>query len=299
MSRPIETRGAAESIPAAGCLKDSTYTVCGRSITVHWEPDPGQAGRERLDLLLSPYRSAESTTSSTETVTVEGPSADSVWTVRDGAVQERFLGEDELLRQLERSIVAACARYSTTALILHAGAVERDGIALLLPAHSGSGKTTLTLALGARGWRPLTDDICPCVLLEGRVVALPNPRCVHVSDASREVLDSQSIDLEGPVAGLPGYYRPYSWGTAAPLQRIILPCYHPGISTQMVPLTMAEVAAELLLMRFEQDLLPRDVQWNTILQIARQAPGWQLLYSSLDEAFDVVEQIVREPEVTS
>ena len=43
-------------------------------------------------------------------------------------------------------------------LLLHAGAVERDGLALLLPAMPGSGKSTLTAALSLRGWRLLSDE---------------------------------------------------------------------------------------------------------------------------------------------
>ena len=42
-------------------------------------------------------------------------------------------------------------------LLLHAGAVEKAGLALLLPALPGSGKSTLTAALSQRGWRLLSD----------------------------------------------------------------------------------------------------------------------------------------------
>jgi HprK-related kinase A len=43
-------------------------------------------------------------------------------------------------------------------LLLHSGALERDGLALLLPATPGSGKSTLTAALSQRGWRLLSDE---------------------------------------------------------------------------------------------------------------------------------------------
>jgi hypothetical protein len=277
---------------AARSREAGAYTVFGRSVTVHWpSEDAGQAVRERLDLLLAPYRRLESTISGTATVIVSGPGSDDVWTVRHEAVEERFLGEDELLRQLERLIVAFTAHSSMMPIILHAGAVERGGKAVLLPGHSGSGKTTLTLALASRGWLPLTADICPCVFQDGALIALPSPRCAH--------LGGQGILLEGPVAGLPGYYRPYGWGIPSPIRGIILPHYHPGMTTTLVPLTMADVAAQLLLMRFERASLPRAVQWNNILQLARQAQGWHLLYSSLDEAFEVVEQLTQAGEVTS
>src|SRR4029453_4590182 len=43
-------------------------------------------------------------------------------------------------------------------LLFHAGAVERDGLALLLPALPGSGKSTLTAALSLCGWRLLSAE---------------------------------------------------------------------------------------------------------------------------------------------
>ena len=43
-------------------------------------------------------------------------------------------------------------------LLLHAGVVEKDGFALVLPALPGSGKSTLTAALSQTGWRLLSDE---------------------------------------------------------------------------------------------------------------------------------------------
>jgi hypothetical protein len=304
MSRTTRTREAAGAGTGSRSPQDSSYTVFGHPVTIHWMPDCCQTARERLDALLGPcsFPGTElygGTAGMTTAVDVGGPDPDRVWTYRYDGNEERILGEDELLRQLERTAIGVAALHSTVPLILHAGAVERAGSAVLLPAHSGSGKTTLTLALGARGWLPLTDDVCPCVIHDGTVFTLPSPRCVHLSNASREVLGNLGIALQGPVAGLPGYFRPGDWGASAPIRRIIIPRYLPGKKTTLVPLTMAEVAAQMLRMRFERASLPREVQWNVVLQLARQARGWRLLYSSLDEAFDVVEQLTQPTEVTS
>lgn len=70
-------------------------------------------------------------------------------------------------------------------LMLHAGALERNGFALLLPALPGSGKSTLTAALAFRGWRLLSDEFC---LIDHQSGLLhPIPRAVP--------LKNQSIDL--------------------------------------------------------------------------------------------------------
>lgn len=51
--------------------------------------------------------------------------------------------------------------YATTYhyLIIHAAAIERDGLSAILPAPPGSGKSTLCAALVSRGWRLLTDEL--------------------------------------------------------------------------------------------------------------------------------------------
>ena len=43
-------------------------------------------------------------------------------------------------------------------LLLHAGAVERGGGAVLLPAQPGSAKSTLAAALACSGFRLLSDQ---------------------------------------------------------------------------------------------------------------------------------------------
>ena len=58
-------------------------------------------------------------------------------------------------------------------LLLHAGAVERNGRVVILTGESGSGKSTLSALLGEHGWRLLSDEF---VLIEpdtGLVRAFP------------------------------------------------------------------------------------------------------------------------------
>ncbi|HUG85310.1 MAG TPA: hypothetical protein VMM13_12135 [Euzebya sp.] len=47
---------------------------------------------------------------------------------------------------------------STAPAVLHAGAVERDGRAVVIAGQSGSGKSTLVTKLLGEGWRYLTDE---------------------------------------------------------------------------------------------------------------------------------------------
>jgi HprK-related kinase A len=63
-------------------------------------------------------------------------------------------------------------RRANDLLLLHAGAVESNGLALLLPAVPGSGKSTLTAALSMRGWRLLSDEFGAIDPLLGTVHAV-------------------------------------------------------------------------------------------------------------------------------
>jgi HprK-related kinase A len=60
-------------------------------------------------------------------------------------------------------------------LLLHAGAVERDGRALVLTGASGSGKSTLAALLAARGWRFLGDELALLDPASGTLAPFPRP----------------------------------------------------------------------------------------------------------------------------
>ncbi len=53
-------------------------------------------------------------------------------------------------------------------LLLHAGAAEKDGRALVMTGHSGSGKSTMAALLGEGGWRFMSDEFALLDLGLGR-----------------------------------------------------------------------------------------------------------------------------------
>ena len=70
--------------------------------------------------------------------------------------------------------------------IVHAAAIERDGLAAILPAPPGSGKSTLCAALVHRGWRLLTDELTLIDPTTAKVLPLARP--VSLKDESLEVI---------------------------------------------------------------------------------------------------------------
>ena len=80
-------------------------------------------------------------------------------------------------------------------LWMHAGAIERDGGALLLAAKSGQGKSTLSTYLCEHGWRFLSDDIAPVRMDTDGVIPFPQlpVRRLH---PGREVPEGELHKLE-------------------------------------------------------------------------------------------------------
>jgi HprK-related kinase A len=70
--------------------------------------------------------------------------------------------------------------------MLHSGALERRGQALILPALPGSGKSTLTAALAYRGWRLLSDEFGLIEPESGLI--RPIPRAVPLKNRSIPVI---------------------------------------------------------------------------------------------------------------
>lgn len=88
--------------------------------------------------------------------------------------------QDTALPFLEWGLNWCVATRAHHYLMLHAGALEKNGNTLLLPAHPGSGKSTLTAALCHRGWRLLTDET---VLVQPVDLALiPFPRLIPLKN---------------------------------------------------------------------------------------------------------------------
>ncbi|RVT94147.1 HprK-related kinase A [Sphingomonas crocodyli] len=67
-------------------------------------------------------------------------------------------------------------------LLLHAGAVERNGRVIILTGESGSGKSTLSALLGEHGWRLMSDEF---VLIEPETgLARAFPRAISLKNAA-------------------------------------------------------------------------------------------------------------------
>lgn len=182
-------------------------------------------------------------------------------------------------------------------LMLHAGAVERDGLALLLPATPGSGKSTLTAALSQRGWRLLSDEFGAFDPAAGVFRAVLKP--IALKNQSIEVIRAFS-----PLARFGPEFPKTRKGRVSHLAAtpdaaarrhesarpgaIVLPRWQAGSRTHWEPLAQNTTFPALAFNAFNYTVLG-DVGFRAAVALTRQCPAWQLVYSDLDDALATIE----------
>ena len=83
----------------------------------------------------------------------------------------------ELVPALERLVEGEMVEALWDRLVFHAGAVAKDGIAVVLPAESGGGKTSLVAALLEQGFEYLSDEFAFIDPESLRVLPFPKGLC--------------------------------------------------------------------------------------------------------------------------
>lgn len=88
-----------------------------------------------------------------------------------------------LANEMRHALSELAVREAPHVVDLHAAAVARGGVAMLLVGPSGAGKTSLALALRESGWRLLSDDVAPIEV--GTAAILPFPLPLGVKEPQR------------------------------------------------------------------------------------------------------------------
>jgi HprK-related kinase A len=177
-------------------------------------------------------------------------------------------------------------------LLLHAGVVERDGLALVMPATPGSGKSTLTAALGLRGWRLLSDEFGAFDLQ--RRAFRPVLKPVALKNQSIEVIRRFSPSAElGPE--FPKTRKGTVAHLAAPLDAVnrvhelarpgavLLPKWEAGSATRWTAVPARDAFTALAFNAFNYEVAG-EAGFRAVVHLVRRCPAWQLTYSNLDDA---------------
>jgi hypothetical protein len=112
----------------------------------------------------------------------------------------------DLVPRFEMDLYEQVLARAEPAWILHAAALAVNGKALVLCGASGAGKTTLTLALAARGFRLLTEEL---VWIDKTATVRGLPRPLHVPARSPQRADVPTgwTQLSYPIRGRDGVMR--------------------------------------------------------------------------------------------
>ena len=184
-------------------------------------------------------------------------------------------------------------------LLLHAGAVEQGGLALILPAVPGSGKSTLTAALSLRGWRLLSDEFGAYDPAVAGFRALLKP--VALKNQSIDVI--RNFEAQAQIGPLFPKTRKgtvaHLGAAAAAVARcaevaapgaVILPKWVAGSTTRLEAMKPDAVFMALAYNAFNYTTLAA-VGFDAAVRLARDCPGWTLVYSDIDDAVAAIERL--------
>jgi len=193
------------------------------------------------------------------------------------------LDRTRCLCALAGEVVYALIVGLATGVVLHAGAVTRNGAAILLPGKSGAGKSCLCAWLASKGFSYITDE---CVVLhdDGKsFTALPRPLIIKdLSNAAvRETLKEAQSVISGPPAMLwPKSTLPYDQN--ARFGVIVFPRFAAGTGLSIEPLSAAETALNLTAYNANARNLP-DHGLSLISAFAREVPAIAIRYGGFDQ----------------
>jgi HprK-related kinase A len=177
-------------------------------------------------------------------------------------------------------------------LILHSAVVEKNGIAVILPAPPGSGKSTLCAGLVNRGWRLLSDELGLISLKNLELVPLARP--VNLKNESIEV-----IKQFAPQATFTREFADTNKGTVALMQApttsvarseelvkpacIIIPVYTPGAATHLEHESKGNMFMHVADSAFNYSLLGL-TGFETLVKLIDRCDCYTFTYSNLQEA---------------
>ena len=176
---------------------------------------------------------------------------------------------------------------------LHSGAVVYKEGTVLLPGPSGSGKSTVS------AWLSSERCSCPCSYLSDELVVLPEndagssvipfprPLCLKPGAlaALREIIpESEQILADRYGAIVPHRLLNHCSSLLAPPRctLILFPIYQTGARLHIEEISPARTSALLMACNVNARNLP-DHGFRRLVQLARSAPAFQIVYSSFSE----------------
>jgi hypothetical protein len=184
--------------------------------------------------------------------------------------------------------------YAVTA---HAGGVEREGRACVMPADPESGKTTLTTGLVHAGYSYLTDEAVSFDWDTGEIEPFPKPLSI---DPGSQYLFPELAPPPPPGAGgdpdgqwnvPPSSIRSDAVGGRCRAAYVVFPKYDGDAATRLEPVTRAEALVELAKNTFRFREHPRRAL-DTLSGVIREVDCYRLTVGHLDDACRVIDELM-------
>lgn len=213
----------------------------------------------------------------------------------DGYVPFKPLPVAHCYALLEWGLNWCISNYCHQYLLVHAGVIEKEGKAVILPAPPGSGKSTLCAALVNRGWRLLSDELALISLEDGRLIPIARP--VNLKNESIEIIRAfePTAVLGAPThdtsKGTVAHMRPPTDSVArvhetAKAAWVILPRYQAGANVALVPWQKGEAFIHLADSAFNFSVLGVRA-FNVLADLIETSDCYRFTYSRLEEAVEV------------
>lgn len=219
----------------------------------------------------------------------------------EGHSHFRPLPLEQAFPMLEWGMNWCISTHAQQYLIIHAAVIERDGLAVVMPAPPGSGKSTLCAGLVSRGWRLLSDELAMVRLADCALVPLARP--ISLKNQSIEVMRAFAPDLlisppihdttKGTVAHLkPGPSSVERVNETAMPAWVIFPKYESGSPTSLTPHPKGQAFMELGQQSFNYAKLGQP-GFETLAALVDHSLCFDFRYSSLDEAIEAFNSLPR------
>lgn len=184
-------------------------------------------------------------------------------------------------------------------LLLHAGAVERGGDALILSGDSGAGKSTLSAILGHSGWRFLGDEFAMVEPATG--VLVPFPRPISLKNESITHLEAVAPPerfgprFEGTIKGSIRHLAPpkpaiEAMDVPARPRLFVVPSFTPGATPAARPIGAAEAFVRLTQSSTNYRTLG-EAGFDAAWRLTQSTAAYEIVYGSSDDARALVDQL--------
>lgn len=217
----------------------------------------------------------------------------------DGNLPFKPLPLDQAYPLLEWGLNWCVSMHAHQYLIIHAGVIEKNGLAAILPAPPGSGKSTLTAGLVLSGWRLLSDELTLIDRKTGLIHPLPRPISLKnasipiirdfnsqafINRASHDTAKGTVAHMRPPRESVRRQHEPARPGW------VIFPKWRADAPAELTPRSRAETFIYLAQNAFNYSHLGVD-GFRVGTQLIEQTDCYDFEYGELDQAVIAFNQL--------